>query len=406
MKRRNDTKKAFAEYLRDELQPPSDWNTELFGKFPGTVSMIQKYFGYILDQKPNSEKAEAIELQYHLEQFNSLEKKIDYIDGRPRSIENFFKGQTVPYERNLNFIALVFDAPIKTLEEFVSYNNKHKIESEESKKRQGMQAKANSLKQDFIPLQSLPRSIALFLMIVILACIGFNYFHYGVSNSQSKSIKQRQPASFFPVDIENKLFVNKIKGIVTPIQDTGRNTELNFHTINIFNDKCIYNEGTWSFVTDVAGEDMNSQYGKPFNENIKTLYPILKGRTTLANQLMDIHFNINNRTGENLVFSSFLIKILNTYDANTEKAQYNLYTERSEEIRFEVVLTNRNIYSYTTDKKRIENNESLFCRLRIKGDTNCMNLIYKFRIICDLIDANGRHYTIQSDKDYFIGFVE
>ncbi len=121
MDNRQQTKKRFASYLIENKKAPSDWQIGLFGEFPATQTNYQKYFGKILEENTNQLKIQAIEAHYKLDNDISLKKKIDIINGRPRSIVNFYNGDTIPYESGLKFIALVFEYPITTLEQFVDW---------------------------------------------------------------------------------------------------------------------------------------------------------------------------------------------------------------------------------------------------------------------------------------------
>ncbi len=144
---RKETQKAFANYLRENLKTPSDWNDSLFGAFPGKTAAFQKYFGYVLEKNINIKKVEAIENEYNLHKYENIDKKVEIIDGKPRSIEKFFKEKTTPRENKLKFIALVFESPILTIEDFVESqkeeNNNKSIEKEVILKKDKPDEKSN-----------------------------------------------------------------------------------------------------------------------------------------------------------------------------------------------------------------------------------------------------------------------
>lgn len=410
MDSRKESKKKFARYLRSQIQRPADWNTNLFGDFPGTVSMMQKYFGYILEKAPNSEKAKAIETHYNLQQYDSLEKKIEIIDGKPRSIEKFFRKETIPYEKNLNFIALVFEAPIKNMEDFVATPSLHAkpAAKKQVSNKPTTKAQRNSLHPSKLNMLQYAAGIVLLAGLVFFA---LRFFKDRTLHAESKQktprVAQIKTASLFPMHIHNKLFIRKVSHATPTTTNDSVEPGLFYHTVNIFNDKCVYKKkGAWSFDTDPKGEDMNSPYGTPFNEDIHGIYNMLNGQSTLANQSMDIHFNIENRTDKKLVFSAFKLKITDSYSAKTEQAAYNLYQARGDEPYFEILLDGKNIYPYTTNKETIARGESLFCRLRVKTGENCTERICRFKIVCDLVDTRGNHYRVESDKNYFIAHVE
>jgi len=415
----NETKIEFADFIREYLEnnKPADWNNALFGEFPGTISTYQKYFGYILKQNNNSEKVEAIEKRYKLNKSDKVEKKIKIIDGRPRSITKFFNEKIVPYDKNLYFIAVVFDAPIKTIEEFVkrqenekkqltkkpekakkeSFNIDNEIISEINEPKEDQN---DRLKQFFTKNKKIIGSVSLILLLFISV---FLFQKYGKNNELKAENMHPIISTFFPREMADSLYVKKT---------TANNSEnilsedtILLHTVNIFNDKCLYKNSDWSFSTDPEGEDMNSKYGTPFNDEIKTHFNVLNGRTTIANEYMDIHFNIENLKNKTLYFSNLKIKIIDTHDAKVEKAKYNMYEIRSSEVIFEIILDDKNMKGCSANKEELKNGEALFCKLRIKGSEFCNNLIYELQIIADFSDIKGNHYQGVSDKNYFIGFV-
>lgn len=428
---RKENFKLYAQYLRKELKenPPADWNTDILGVFPGRFTMFQKYFGHILAKNKNKEKIAAIVKHYNLEKVKTVDEKIEIINGKPRSIERFFDGEVVPYEKNINFIAFIFDAPVKTFTKFVDLKDelidiKENVDTPQMNVSSNKQY-ANNLKtsqnskntnvekneennfsipeKDFRIKTFITKhykwSIAIASVLLFFLLLSDKMDQ---SNTESKNKVQR--ASFFPEEIGDALFELNSQ-TASNITDT---TSLTFHTSNIFNDKCVYKlNGAWSFVTDPNGEDMNSKYGIPFNVDIQGQYPMLNGQTTLANQSMDIYFNVYNQMNIELFFSSFKLKIINSFDAESEQAAYNLYTDRSNKPFFEININcDKNTYPYTTTKTNVSQGKPLTCRLRVNANEKCKNRILQFKLVCDLIDAQANHYTIESDKSYFIAFVE
>ncbi len=207
----------------------------------------------------------------------------------------------------------------------------------------------------------------------------------------------------------DSLFVRNTSNntIETSSVDTINKDTILFNTFNILNDKCIHRNGSWSFATDPEGEDMGSSYGTPHNRVIKTIYPKLNGSTTIANQEMLISFSVKNVYNRSLYFSSFIVKVIKTYNAKAEQSKYNLYETRSDnELKLSVVTLNnkKNYYPSTTYKEPISVNGALICNVKITGDNSCKDLIYNFKIIIDFIDDSGNHYSKESDKSYFIAF--
>ncbi len=82
---------------------------------------------------------------------------------------------------------------------------------------------------------------------------------------------------------------------------------------------------------------MNSKYGTPYNETITELFPTQQGSINIANQKIDIDFSIENVNRQNLYFSGYVIKIIDTFDAIANKAEYNLYKSLSPEMKLSQV---------------------------------------------------------------------
>ncbi len=397
----------YSEYIRNYLKEnqPKDWNVGLLGEFPASSNMLQKYFKHILEQRTGRDKRTALEKHYKLNSKDSIDKKMFEIEGRTRSIYNFFENKTVPFEKNLNFIAFIFDVPICSLNEFIENNeiqekilenNLTENDVAATKNSVNVETKQNTKVSKKTKSFRKPVFISLFFMSVIsVFYIGFRY-----SMAQNNKNNKLAYSSVMPVYIGDTLFER-----IAVIEDSQQDTGLHFHTINIFNDKCLSKNSAWSFDTDPNGEDMNSKYGSPFNEEIKSLHSILNGRTTIANQMMEIHFNISNNTDKNLYFSNLKVSVLKTFDAEAEKAEYNLYQSRTAEEVFNIVLSDKNMYGFTVSKKEIKPNEAIFCRCKITGDDKCNGLIYKIKIVADFVDANGKHFQTKSDKNYLIGFL-
>ncbi len=408
----------YADYLRENLKTPSDWKVELLGNFPGTTAMYQKYFGQILSQNTNKQKVEAINEHYHLHKYENIDKKVEIIDGKPRSIENFFTKKTTPFDDKLKFMALIFESEIKSLEDFVEWKHAQKpLKSKNNEKNETIQHNnsANSIKIER-KKEAFSVKITKQLAIAVSVLVFFSIIAFLVSKIQPANAENKElekignktlQSSFFPKYINKDLFEKNI-----PVKKNNNKTivkeEILYHTVNIFNDKCIHKQGAWSFETDANGEDMNSPYGAPFNENIAGMYPILKGRTTIANEMMDLHFNIENNYNSDLYCSSLTIEIIDTYDTKAENAKYNLYTTRSsEEIKFELLLDGKNTYGFTVNKEKVDAGGGvLFCKMRIKGSEKCENLIYRFKIKVSMVDSKGNHFSVNSDKTYLIAFTK
>ncbi len=452
----------YAKYLRKyfKANSPLDWkkfNVDGFinRDFPGmetvTVTDFQKYFGLILDANKNKKKIAAIEERFNLTNYNTVEKKIEIINGKPRFIEKFFRDSNLtPQVKNIEFIAFIFDAPIKSLKEFTTYFMEQKNAKEnlqivkssefiaekpvvlkvtlpfkisETQKEEASPISTPISQQKEIQKQNIEvvetenvnvvntvkiqkrhHTFSFAFAAVAAIVLGF-FFLFPSAEKEAKSspVKEVKIKSLIPVYAGDSLFIGTMKSNLPP-QTT---PFIKFKTTKIYNDEFVYSPtNAWSFETDPEGEDMNSSYGGFIEENIHTLYPVQSGKVTLANQNMYIKFDIQNRLGKKLRFTNFKISVEKTYDVKAENAKYNLYENRGIDKLLKITLSNNKNYLRGTDNKEIKDGENLLCHLYIDGDNFCNDLIYKFNIVCELIDSDSKLYTIKSDKSYFLGFKE
>lgn len=311
---------SFADYLRTELfkNQPKDWNINQFGKFPGTSYMFQRYFTHILTENKNTKKIACIEKRFRIKKDSDLVSKIKTIDGKSRSIEKFFTDKTIPHENNLNFIALVFDAPIHNFADFLKSQTKPSAqEKTELTKQSDKTQKTNNFK--------INNKVLLLAASVIVLLISIYPISILLDNKTTTNEKILQEhAGFFPQNLSLDFVENSYELTDNKRIRTNTDTVL-MHTLTIYNDQAVYTQDNWSFATDAKGEDMNSGYGKPFNEDIISVKPMLKGTVTLARERMDIHFNIQNLYDTPLFFVGLKLNVDTTFSATVENAKYNLY---------------------------------------------------------------------------------
>ncbi len=267
----------YSDYIRDYLSknPPKDWRVDLFGEFPSSSNMFQKYFEYILSKNTNKSKILAIEKRYGLNRKDTIEQKAEVINGRTRSINKFFVNKTVPYEKNLNFIAFVFDVPINKFADFIE-NHKHREGKSTEKKviektiEQHKEIPKNKIvkktEEEEKPItetsiktkvksktkRKLHKEVIFGTLLLILIVSGFMFFNFYVEKKVPVPNNTIKYSSFLPVDVGDKLFDGEVVP-ATNAADTG----LSFHTVNIFNDKCLSKNKPWNFEVDSEGEDMN-----------------------------------------------------------------------------------------------------------------------------------------------------
>jgi len=446
----SEIRKMFADYLRETLVPPSDWYVGTCGSFPPTVHYLQIYFEQILRENSNSLKIKAINNFYELNEIHSLEKKIEKIDGLPRSIQNFFVKKTAPNEDRLNFIALIFESPISTLREFETLRE-HKqqaaevaVEAEVTSsftetepvfvKEENFQNAEYQINNDissppetniifFKPkrkffLNTRKRRIVIFISIalVIIAFVAVKANYASLANASL--VNAAAESGFMPIYVGDSLFVGstvslnvlendeQINEIQThsPLDSAQIVENLQYATVSIYNNQYLYSLRLWNFEVDKNGEDMNSKWGAPYNTDIVELYPTLKNTITLSNNEMELTFNISNRNNLSLFFHSIKLKILERIPITPEHTSYNIYSfcNTLSNFRLAVELSNHNLYGIVTNHTEIASNKAQFCKLRVHNSSENENTICKFRISVDLVDAAGNHYIVESNKDYFI----
>lgn len=410
MNTRKQLKKRYAEYLRNYLKKhkPPEWDTQLFGQFPGTATGFQKYFERILKQGANPGKVNAVELRFGLKKYTTFEQKKMALEGRCRSIENFFIKKTLPYESNLEFMAEVFDVPIKSIDDF----SKTTVENSSNENDDFIKKSFSGLSRDrvisFWKKQTLLKKAAPAIFSLIFAAAVFLFLPYnstgsadGVSKASLITTPQGPPTGFFPQESRG-LVVS-----IAPIDSAAsvKEKKLTCTTLSIYNEGYLYKEQPWSFGVDKCREDMNSELGWPYNDEIISSTPLLKGRTTLANMSMDVRIRIFNTMDKPVYFSNFDIKVTDTYDAKAENAEYGLYQTRSIEVPFIVTLSNKNLYAHTAKSQQLNPNQAMTLKIRIQGSEKSRDLIYRLLLKMNFTDAEGKKYSLTSDKEYLIGFV-
>ncbi len=129
MKHLHDKTNLYAGYIKRYLarNKPENWKDDMFGKFPGSLAGVRDYFNDILETTEDSVKKNAIVKKYRLKSYMpSVDRD------KARSVYDFLVGRTSPHSKSLEFIALVFDVPVISLDDFVvNYDEIKKQEEQE-----------------------------------------------------------------------------------------------------------------------------------------------------------------------------------------------------------------------------------------------------------------------------------
>lgn len=413
MQRLEKGQKEFAVFLKEYFNEnnPQNWDNNRYGVFPYDVSYtsFRNYFFDIITINQNQTKINAINDFYDLNADFDNEKILDKIDGKPRTIQFFFKDTNrIPKKNLLNFMAVAFDAPIKSLEEFnkkyltdkQTTNNALQKDIEQTKLQKNIQT--NPIAQK---IKKHPKIFVTTTSIVLIALVVI-YFKFLTTTqaTESKLIPDKyQEAQILASTIsiqyaENNGFIKKIPQEFS--LEYANNDTITFKTTEICNDKAIFKKGQWDFSIDSTGEDM-SAHGD-YKEQIQSMFPTLNC-TPIANREMYIRFEISNKNENPCRLKSFMIKQEAIYDAVAEKVKYNLYQARSENEYHTICLnSDTTLYQQQVTNQRLNANETYEILLKITCNKSLKNKIVRFKIICALTYENQK-IQLNSDKEYLIG---
>jgi hypothetical protein len=334
----------------------------------------------------------------------------------------------------LNFIALVFNFPLQ-FEAFVEEKLKTPLEQERINHEKFLSNReipdtsaenreniADRIQTEFVlPQKSaknnntfLSFTLVFLLLLILPASFLFFKMYFRYINAETK-ITEIENLAFYPkevgkdvveVDFVSMKKADNKKAQENPTQKAQDEISLSFFTNNIFNKSFIYTQNTWDFETDKRGEDMNSEYGAPYNEEIRHLKPDKITAPTLANQQIWIRFNIKNNGKTKIFVDNIALKILNRYDLKEDEVSYDVWFPKSlDEKAVEITLNNFAATYPLSTHTELDANESRFFSLKVFGDESLKKRLIKFRLIVSCTDGAGSRQTIHSDKDYFVGFL-
>jgi len=407
MKHKNkELREQFVAYLQENISKPADWDEQIIGQFTTTPTktILEKYLVLLVEKHREGSIYEAIHQFYKFSgSLKTVEEQVAYIKNydRAKSIENIFKGQSSSSEEALLFVAKIFQMPIQNLTDFESYL--------------AMQTKeVPSYKSATIPKKitaNVGRKLysqglvgfSVFSLIAI--SIGFYQTKQQLNQVDSMVFKPRYVGSLIQEkDTTAKQLTVKTAHVGTKIAANA----LVFFTNNIYNAEFLHSKQAWSFQTDPKGEDINSEYGEPYRREIMPLKPADLKNMTLANNEIWIRFNLQNEAEGKLYIDNLFLKIIAQYPVNEQMISYNAWITKFTEKHYEVLLNPFALSYPMATFIEIEGNESKHFSLKVKSDADkkIENQIIKFRIIASANDGKGNRYTIQSDKDYFLGFVK
>lgn len=426
---KNQIRTAYADQLRAYIlaNPPADWQLE-FGEFPPKQTAMRNYVLYLLQTYREGDIYEAIKNLYGFNgSIRLLADQVKQVNesNQHKAIENFFKG-TASKPELLQFLATIFRYEISLAEfekSFVGTQTRvNEVVREDTHKGEesfvGTQTTARGTQTTVSKKQLIWRGATVLFVVLFLGNFGFEY--YQMANRFAKAettLALIDSLSFEPKYLTDEIaekevvradkhnggmsFVRTQTRAANEFADT---TEpLLYFTNNIYNKKFIYTTKKWNFETDPKGEDINSEYGKPYNEEIRPLKPIESQSVTIANGEIWIRFNLKNNSAQKLYIDNLYLKIVGKYALDSVAVSYNAWLPKANEQVYEIELDNfAQTYPFATFTE-ISPDEARHFSLKVKGSQSLEKQAVKFQIYASCNDGNGKRYTICSDKIYVLG---
>ncbi len=408
---KNQIRNAYAEALREYIlvNPPADWQAE-FGEFPPKQTAMRNYIIHLLRTHRSGRIYEAIRERYGFNgSITELDAQIEEVwrKSEHKTVENFFKGTPSKIEI-LKFIATIFhfETDYETFEKnYVEPENQTELaNNSETQKPDRQPLSYSKISWKYYSLAT--------VLIFIFVKMGFEYYQMANRFEKAKdTLAKIDSLSFEPKYLKQEMIEqDKEKSFVgTKTRELGTKTTakaepLLYFTNNIYNKKFVFTPQKWDFETDPKGEDINGEYGKPYNEEIRELRTFRTQDATLANEEIWIRFNLRNESGEKLFVDNLFLKIVGKHPIHTAKVEYNAWLPKSSEEVYEVRLDGfAQTYPFATFAE-VAPAESRHFSLKVKGVESLDKQILRFKIYASCNDGKGKRYTISSDKTYVLAF--
>jgi hypothetical protein len=423
-------------------------------KEPDKIQIIKDFYNLNYELKPSNdlpagkflEMTVADKLIYQLTKSQDNAKPVVYLFGK--KIDQ-------PIENTLAFAAFLFGAKIKNIEEFKKWKEEkllknteivekvevvEKIENKEldnssiANNEKSEKEAENSTKQtenDFVItpkptfFQQYKHQLliaASFVLLIVCSAYVYNLQSY-ISENREKLATIEQ-ITFKPLVPDSGLVENPVGANIAnqnianqsiDSQVVRENTKqiaanveipLSFYTNNIYNGNFLFTTDKWNFETDITGEDMNSKYGEPYRNQLKSLRKLPNTQPTIANKSIWIRFNVMNKGSKKLYVDNIKLEKLQTYAINTKTVKWsNWITPKDGEKRFELLLSHEPQIVAVVPFAEIGANSPQHFSLLIKCDKTCEKYIYKFKLVISANDGQGSRYDVSSDKIYTLGLI-
>ena len=461
-KQKKNLQTEFADFLRASIQHPI---TEIPKEFYDTTYnftevTIRNYCQRVIEEDTNLEKIKRIKEFYGLKgnpkssnisvdttEIDKLLEELEEHKGKAKPVANLLRGLTdAPNERTLCFAAFLINLPFTTIEEFRQWKIAKKIKeqkiveetiifAEEIPKTEitNIEEKVASvdtktdivIPKTFFQKHKYKFTIAASIILLVV-CSAYNLKEYYNLKAYVDENKEKlaiiEQISFKPIIADSELVENITKSNITNqnidnqvVTENSKqitaNVEilempLSFYTNNIYNGKFLFTTDKWNFETDITGEDMNSKYGEPYQNQLKSLRKLPNTQPTIANKSIWIRFNVMNKSNTKLYVDNIKLEKLATHAINNKIVKWsNWITPKDGEKRFELALSHEPQIVAVVPFAEIAANSPQHFSLIINCDDTCENYIYKFKLVISANDGQGNRYNVSSDRIYTLGLV-
>ncbi len=181
-----------------------------------------------------------------------------------------------------------------------------------------------------------------------------------------------------------------------------------YSTNEIYNQDFIFSSIPWKFDIDEKGEDA-TRYQPISGGGVVPMVKFTSNYPTIAANRIQIRFHLFNQGDEPLYFENLFVEIIHNYKIDKKHVFWNSWMPEFPEYNCKTELNGiKNRFKFNCDlKKRVVelNKQPEHFVLKITGDENCFDKIFNFKIISEWHNALGEKIKIQSDKNYYIGFI-
>ncbi len=441
-KHKEDLQKEFAAFLRKSIEQPIAELPKEFQKTVITVATIRNYCSRIILEDKEIEKINYIKKFYlltgspknipkdkalEMTAIDLLLHELEENKDAAKPVAGLFKNKTeAPNENTLAFAAFLINLPIYSLEEFKQWKAKHLATTEENNKQSHQttentdstaQTTAQAPKTIEVTTPENPTKTPTFWQkyapqlfiaasLVLVAISAYAYSLRSYLTERTDKLAYIDQLTFTPVRADSGLLEANVSAQTSDVLPTAPATDnpLVFYTNNIYNGKFLYTTDKWDFATDQKGEDMNSPYGEPYKDQLKGLFKTPNSLPTIANKSIWLRFNVLNKGNQKLYIDNIKLEKVGTYKINPNKVKWNNWiTPKDGEKRFELLLTHEPQVAAVVAFAEVPPQNPQHFSLVVNTDTSCENHIYQFRLVVSANDAQGKRYTITSDKVYSLG---